>query len=158
MAEPGKRFENNVKISLPGIIRLYDTTNGYAGVKNPSDFVYYVYPYEYLIECKSVKGDRFDFSLLTDNQCEQLDYHDTIYGKTSIVLVEFRGPNEIYAIPYKLIKQLNKQGKKSIHYMKDNSTIEKFKVVAKYARVNCVIDEAEFKQLIHSISGMRCKY
>ena len=150
--EPGKQFEQNIKKSLPGIIRLYDTTNGYAGVKNPADFTYYVYPYDYLIECKSVKGQRFDFSNITDNQHEQLQYYDAIFGMTSIVCIEFREVQKCYAVPYKLIKQLNEQGKKSIHYMKDNLLIENYEMPTKYARVNFKLNQQEFNQLLKNIS------
>lgn len=57
----GKKFENNFKKGVgKELVRLYDTTNGYAGVKNPCDFIYYRYPFQYLFELKSVKGSRFD--------------------------------------------------------------------------------------------------
>ena len=152
MDEPGKRWEKNVNKSLTGIIRLYDTTNGYAGVKNPCDFIYYVYPYEYLIECKSVQGNTFNFNLITDNQKEQLEFQDHIFGKTSLVFIEFRDCKKCYAIPYKLIKQLNNQGKKSIHYMKDEELIKQFEIPTKYARTNCTINEVQLKDLLKCIS------
>ena len=94
--DQGKRLEKNVKESLPGIIRLYDTTNGYAGIKNPCDFIYYNYPFQYLIECKSVAETTLYFSAITENQHEQLDYYDHIFGVTSIVLVEFRKVKKCY--------------------------------------------------------------
>lgn len=154
MAEPGKRWENNMKKSLPGIIRLYDTTNGFAGIKNPCDFIYYVYPYEFLIECKSVQGNTFNFNLITDYQKEQLDYHNHIYGKTSLVCIEFRDAKLCYAIPYELIKQLNNDGKKSIHYMKDKDIINNYMMPVKYARTNCSIDEIEFKHFLKKLGGV----
>ena len=52
----GKRWEQNFKDSLGlSCIRLYDTTNGFSGVRNPCDFIYYRYPYQYLFELKSTK-------------------------------------------------------------------------------------------------------
>lgn len=158
MAEPGKRFEKNIKENIPGIIRLYDTTNGYAGVANPCDFIYYAYPYMYLLECKSVQGDRFDFSLISPNQHNQLSFHDTIFGETSIILVEFRGPKEIYAIPYKLINLINSKGKKSIHYMKDKKVIGQYRVPATYAKVNFRLSPEDLVVVLHSISEKRGKY
>ena len=59
----GKIWENDFKKALgQTCIRLYDTTNGYAGVKNPCDFVYYLYPYYFLFELKSTQGDSLPFS------------------------------------------------------------------------------------------------
>ena len=67
---PGKRWEQDFRKSIDDIscIRLYDTTNGYAGVKNPCDFIYYVYPNMYVMELKSVKGKSFGFDNITDYQ------------------------------------------------------------------------------------------
>lgn len=156
--DAGKRWETNFKNSLPSIIRLYDTTNGFAGIKNPCDFVYYVYPYNYMVELKSVKGVRFDFNLLTDHQLEQLDYYDTMYGVTSLVCVEFREIKTCVAIPFKIIKKLRSEDKKSINYKNNEAMLAKFKIPTKYAVVNCRIQESQFKVLLRSISEMGGEY
>jgi hypothetical protein len=53
----GKDFEHIVKTCLlkvdgVDVQRLYDSTNGFVGVKNPSDFIVYKFPHQYYLECK----------------------------------------------------------------------------------------------------------
>lgn len=53
----GKDFEKQIaeammKVPDIDVQRLYDPTNGYVGVRNPSDYIVYKYPYQYYIECK----------------------------------------------------------------------------------------------------------
>ena len=53
-ANRGKDFEGVIKdclLKVPDIDvqRLYDTTNGFAGVKQPSDFSVYLFPYKYYL-------------------------------------------------------------------------------------------------------------
>ena len=75
----GKDFEDVIKCSLlrvnevvggkvVDVQRLYDTTNGFAGVKQPSDFVVFLYPHQYYLECKSTHD-----STLNRNKITQLD-------------------------------------------------------------------------------------
>jgi hypothetical protein len=57
----GKDFENVVKDCMLKVCdvdvqRLYDTTSGFIGVKQPSDFIIYKYPYQYYLECKSTNS------------------------------------------------------------------------------------------------------
>ena len=100
----GKKFENNFKKSLGDYcIRLYDTTNGFAGVKNPCDFLYYFYPLLAMFELKSVKEDKLYFSAITDNQWEQLTMHSKNFGTVAGVCVEFRSVLEAYFIPIQIL-------------------------------------------------------
>lgn len=138
---PGKRFETNLKQSIgDSLIRLYDTTNGFAGVKNPCDFIYYTYPYMYLLELKSIKGDSFSFSIITDNQKTQLEYFSHIKGVNPLIVVEFREHQRVFAIPWSVIRRTmeHKQhlsikdcevivnvGELPVHYKKVNFTLEK---------------------------------
>lgn len=145
---PGKRFEKNFRDSLPGVIRLYDTM---GETKNPGDFVYYVYPYDYIFELKSVQDDRFDFNLLSDNQNELLEYYDHIFGMTSVVCVEFRKYNKVYMIPYKVIKELNKTGKKSINY-NEIENYKTYEIPTEYKRINFTINVAEFHDILKKVS------
>lgn len=114
---PGKKWEKKFSRENPAtIIRLYDTTNGYVGIKNPCDFLLYSCPYFYPLECKSVTGKRFYFSGLTDNQQNQLTQLDKKVGVISLVCVEFRQVQEAYAIPHRIIRELINEGKKSISH------------------------------------------
>lgn len=65
----GKKFEAKLKedfLKIPDskILRLYDVTMGYAKVCNPCDFIYYKYPYMFMLECKSTEANTFNFNKL----------------------------------------------------------------------------------------------
>lgn len=69
----GKQFESVIKDCLKkvpdiDIQRLYDTTNGFVGVKQPSDYIVYKYPHIYYLECKSTHA-----GTLNKNNITQLD-------------------------------------------------------------------------------------
>ena len=147
----GKRFEHNFRRSLPGIIRLYDATNGYSGVANPCDFVYYSYPFMFMIECKSVKRHKIYWSAISENQHEQLDYYDRIYGTTSLIAIEFREEKECYILPYKVLKELREQGEKGLSVEMARELEGVYKIPAEYRIVNCVINEQEFKDILGRI-------
>ena len=87
----GKRFEADFRLSVGRYaIRLYDTTTGYSGVKNPCDFIYHTSPYLNLLELKSVKGKRLDYSIISENQKEQLTFFLSAKYVNPVILVEFR--------------------------------------------------------------------
>ena len=63
----GKQFEDVIKTSFEAVehtvvARLHDQTNGYAGSKNPCDFLIYHKPVFLAIECKSVHGNTLSIS------------------------------------------------------------------------------------------------
>ena len=66
----GKDFEHLIKTSIlkvpdVDVQRLYDTTNGYVGVKQPSDFIVYKYPHQYYLECKCTWENTFHKGKIT---------------------------------------------------------------------------------------------
>ena len=76
-----KNFELKVKedwLKLPNstIERLYDPVGGYNGVRNISDFIAYAYPQIWFIECKTIKGNTFPFS--------NLSQYERLLGKKGI--------------------------------------------------------------------------
>lgn len=69
----GKQFEAILRKAfedVPGVSidRIPDQTMGFKGASNICDFVVYKKPYEYYIECKTIHGNTFPFSNITDNQ------------------------------------------------------------------------------------------
>lgn len=65
----GKKFEQVFKedfSKIPGcsIDRIYDPGFGMRGVSNICDFIGYVYPTVYYLECKSIKGNTFPLTNL----------------------------------------------------------------------------------------------
>lgn len=150
----GKRWEHNIRRSLPGIIRLYDATNGYSGVCNPCDFIYYVYPFMFMIEAKSVKKSKLYWTAITENQHEQLDYYDHIFGVTSLIFIEYREEKECYILPYKVLKELKAKGEKGLSIEMAREMDNVYKIPAEYRIVNCVLNEIELKHILGRIGKM----
>ena len=112
---PGKRWEHNFSKDCPELlIRLYDTTNGFAGVKNPCDFILYEYPNIYPIECKSTKQNKLYFSAITENQHKHLHKLHMYTGSYCLVCVEFSKYKKCYAIPYHIIEGYIEMGANGI--------------------------------------------
>lgn len=152
----GKKFENNFKKGVgKELVRLYDTTNGYAGVKNPCDFIYYKYPYQYLFELKSVKGDRFDFSNITDNQKEQLDFYSHIQGCNPMVIVEFREHKQIYMIPWSTIKRTMVNNKQSLNVDDCEIIVGISKLPVTYQRINFTLDKQTFDSRLFLMAQLK---
>lgn len=150
---PGKRWEQDFKQSIDedSCIRLYDTTNGYAGVKNPCDFIYYIYPYQYVIELKSVKSKSFGFDIITDYQWEMMSKLDRKKGITAIFLVEFREEREAYIIPMiEILKTAPYRRSINIDMCRKNPNI--LEIPTTYKRTHCTIDKELFNILLHEIS------
>lgn len=150
---PGKRWEQDFKQSIDedSCIRLYDTTNGYAGVKNPCDFIYYMYPYQYVIELKSVKSKSFGFDIITDYQWEMMSKLDRKKGITAIFLVEFREEREAYIIPMiEILKTAPYRRSINIDMCRKNPNI--LEIPTTYKRTHCTIDKELFNILLHEIS------
>lgn len=152
----GKKFENNFKKGVgKELVRLYDTTNGYAGVKNPCDFIYYRYPYQYLFELKSVKGSRFDFSNITDNQKEQLDFYSHIKGCNPMIVVEFRDYKEIFMIPWSAIRRKMEQGKQSLTITDCQIIVSVCRLPVEYQRINFKLDKDTFNSRIFLMAQLK---
>ena len=88
----GKQFEEVVRrafeqVTDTSVIRLHDQTNGYLGSKNHCDFIVYRMPLEYHIECKSIHGNTFPFSNITDNQFKGLLEKSKIKGVVAGLII-----------------------------------------------------------------------
>lgn len=152
----GKKFENNFKKGVgKELVRLYDTTNGYAGVKNPCDFIYYRYPYQYLFELKSVKGSRFDFSNITDNQKEQLDFYNHVQGCNPMVVVEFREHKQIYMIPWSTIKRTMQNNRQSLTVDDCEVIVGISKLPVTYQRINFTLDKQTFDSRLFLMAQLK---
>lgn len=86
----GKAFEAKFKEDfkkIPGadLTRLYDTTNGYKSISNVSDFVCYLFPFEYYLEVKSIQGNTYNLSKL--RQADKLKEKQGILGVNAGVII-----------------------------------------------------------------------
>ena len=129
----GKKAERKIKewLDCPEIgncfDRIPDQMTGFYGSDNICDFTLYKYPYFYYIESKSTWSDRFDFSMITENQRTKLLEKSEIEGVNSLIIVLFATYrrafifriNEIQRLINSNLKSLNikKIGKWSINYI-----------------------------------------
>ena len=152
----GKIWENDFKKALgQTCIRLYDTTNGYAGVKNPCDFVYYLYPYYFLFELKSTQGDSLPFSNITDNQWQSMQYFEKVYGANPCIAVQFRKSKECYLIPFNVIQRMKQAGEKSINVITCREDNNVYRIPCKYKITHCDIEISTFKHVLQTIAVIK---
>ena len=134
----GKKFEQKLKqdwLKIPDadITRLYDTTNGYKSISNVSDFIGYIYPYMFYIECKSTQGNTFPFSKLT--QLDKLIEKLGIKGVNPGVVIWFKEHNKVCWTPVDEIVRLQGLNYKSINVkMIDNIDFKVYNIPSELRR------------------------
>ena len=114
----GKQFEAKVKEDLlllgdVSLERLPDQMSGHRGSKNPCDYLFYMYPNMYYLECKTTHENTFPISGLT--QYDNLMERQGRRGVRSGVLIWFIKHDKIVYVPVKTFKQLKDEGKKSVN-------------------------------------------
>lgn len=114
----GKKFEQKfkedfLKIENSTIDRLVDVMNGYKYISNISDFIGYVYPNIYYLECKSHKGNTFPIANLT--QYEKLLEKQGIHGVRTGVILWFIEHDRVLYVPIKTFTKLIIDKKKSFN-------------------------------------------
>lgn len=115
----GKQFESILKTdfsSLPGsfIYRLPDQMTGYRVTsRNPSDFIGFVSPNCFLLEAKSITGNTFPLTNLT--QFEILNSYENIPGLRRGVVIWFRDHKRVIYVPISTIKTMKEDNKKSVN-------------------------------------------
>lgn len=117
----GKQFENVIKeafekVSNTSVVRLHDQTTGYIGSSNHCDFIIYHKPNELHIECKSVHGNTFAFSNITDTQYIGLLEKSKIEGVIAGVIVWWVDKDRTLYLPIQTIHGMKKVGLKSVRY------------------------------------------
>lgn len=103
--------------------RLPDQQSRQKGSTNPCDFICYVYPYGYFIECKTHKGVSIPFSAI--RQYDSLVEHMGIPGLIVGIVCWFYEHDLVVFIPIDVCQQIKATGKKSIA-IKD---IDKYDIV-----------------------------
>ncbi|MBO7696670.1 MAG: Holliday junction resolvase RecU [Methanobrevibacter sp.] len=114
----GKAFEAKLKedfLKVDGatIDRLYDPTSGFHSISNISDFIGYVFPNVFYIECKSHKGNTFPLSNL--RQYEKLKGKIGIPGVRAGVVIWFIDHKKVVYVPISTFVKLKEYGKKSFN-------------------------------------------
>lgn len=143
----GKNFEEDFQKSFKEdhearILRLYDTTNGYAGVANPCDFVYYAFPKIGFFELKSTQGNRLPLCNITDRQWQGLLDRSKLRGVTAAILIQYRDHKEGYLVPIQLLEYIKYRGEKSIHI--SDAKAYGMPLNLQYKRTRCGLDPYKF--------------
>lgn len=120
----GKKAEAKVKewLDRPAagycFDRIYDRQTGFYGSKNICDFTLFKSPYMYYIESKATWEDRFDFSMITQYQYDNLLLKSKIDNVFGVVIVLFASAKRAFIISIEEIDRLSKSGTKSLNIKK----------------------------------------
>lgn len=117
MANRGKQFEQKftedfLKLDGASIDRLYDVTIGYKEIKQVSDFICYLFPNIFYMECKTHKGA--SLPLANVSQFDSLKKKIGIKGVRSGILLWLYEKDRVFYIPTKTLVQLKADGEKSV--------------------------------------------
>ena len=117
MINVGKNFEERFKEDFSRIpnslvIRIPDQMSGYKASSNICDFICYVYPNIFLIECKSCQGASLPFANIS--QYDKLKMKIGIEGVRVGVVLWLYEKDKVFYIPASTIKRMKEEGKKSV--------------------------------------------
>ena len=98
--------------------RIPDQMSGWYGSKNICDFTLFKSPNFYYIESKSTWENRFDFSLITPYQYENMLEKSHISNVYSWIIVLFLSHKRAFIIDIQDIDELQKSDKKSLNIEK----------------------------------------
>ena len=115
----GKAFEQKFyqdwKKSFPEgtINRIYDTMNGYKSISNVSDYIGYSYPNIMYLECKSHRGNTWNFNYFT--QYEKLLEKVGIKGVIAGVILWMIDLDKVVFLPVEEVKKMKDDNCKSFN-------------------------------------------
>ncbi len=113
----GKPFEEQFKkdfLKLEGssLDRLYDVMMGYKSIKQVSDYIGYVKPNIFYLECKTHAGASIPFDKIT--QYDSMVKKVGIPGVRSGVILWLYEKDKVFYVPIATITKLKKDGEKSV--------------------------------------------
>lgn len=152
MINYGKKFEQKfkedfLKIPNSSLDRLYDNVSNYLGINNICDFIGYIFPNIFYIECKSIKGTLFPLQNLT--QYERLLPKVGIRGVRVGVVIWFYEQNRVLYVPISSITKMKEDGLKSINL----KTIDKYNYIEIPSRLKKTYMDSDYTILINTIEG-----
>lgn len=98
--------------------RIPDQMTGFYGSKNICDFTLFKSPYMYYIESKATWNDRFDFSMITEYQHDNLLKKSEIANVFGLIIVLFASYKRAFVLDIREIKRLEDTGVKSLNIKK----------------------------------------
>ena len=149
----GKKFEEKFKgdfLKLDGssLDRLYDTMNGYKSIKQISDFIGYVYPNIFYLECKSHKGASVPLSNIT--QYDNLKKKIGIPGVRSGVVLWLYEKDKVFYIPTKTLVRLKEEdGEKSVGLRH----VDKYRMIEIPSDKKRVFMDSDYSVLLQLVDG-----
>lgn len=149
----GKKFEEKFKgdfLKLDGssLDRLYDTMNGYKSIKQISDFIGYVYPNIFYLECKSHKGASVPLSNIT--QYDNLKKKIGIPGVRSGVVLWLYEKDKVFYIPAKTLVRLKEEdGEKSVGLRH----VDKYRMIEIPSDKKRVFMDSDYSVLLQLMDG-----
>lgn len=122
------RFKQDwLKMENATIDRLYDPVGGMKGISNISDFIGYVEPNIYYLECKTHAGASIPFSCIS--QYDKLIKKIGIPGvRAGVVVWLYEKEDFVVYIPIATIKQMKEDGEKSFGLRHLNSKYRYIKI------------------------------
>lgn len=121
----GKKAESKIEAWLDrpdegySFDRIKDQMTGFYDSKNICDFTLYKKPYMFYIESKATYKDRFDFSMITDYQYDNLMKKSKIEGTFGIIIILFASYQRAFILDIRDIDHLIKEkNKKSLNIQK----------------------------------------
>lgn len=116
----GKDWEGIVRSTLEQAVgvsvdRAPDPQWGYRGIQNICDFYVYRYPYNFYVECKTVKGNTLPFVNISGNQWQGMLDKSRIRGCLGIVVIWFSEWDRIAAVTIEYLEKRRQEGAKSFN-------------------------------------------
>ena len=112
--------------------RLPDQLSGFYGSRNICDFTLFKSPNFYYIESKATWNSRFDFSMISDFQKDNLLKKSTITNVYGLIIALFASNQRAFIFDIRDIQKLIDDGKKSLNIDK----IDKWLI--KYAEIQTI--------------------
>lgn len=104
---------NTVKRKVVDVQRLYDTTNGFSGIKQPSDFSVYMFPHQFYLECKSTHSHTLNKNYIS--QMTELEKKAKVEGVIAGVFIWFQEDDLTIFVPVEtLVNHFYNRDKKSV--------------------------------------------
>lgn len=135
----GKQFEEKVRLGLEAlegstVERFVDQQSGYKGSTNTSDFLMYLFPYAYYIECKTTMSNTYSIASLS--QYDKLLSKRGRKGVRAGVVLWYVNRDKVVYIPISTFEKAKKDGLKSINIkMLEDDTYRIIEIPSKKLRV-----------------------
>ena len=151
----GKQFENKFREdwikSFPKsfIFRLKDDVSRYAmTAANPCDFICYVKNRLYLIETKTIQGNTFPFSNLS--QYDKLLSYSDVDGLVAGVIIWFSERDKVFFVPIQSAKKMRDDGLKSVNV---KNALENYYIIDIPSKKKRVFLDSDYTVLSDILSG-----